>query len=136
MTPRLWVDANVVLRFLTRDPREQAEKAAKLMAMAERGEVTLVLSTLVIAEIFWVLKSFYRHSLADIARVLVPLLSADGIESEDRERMIQAIELARDKNVDLVDAVLALQAAERGESVCTFDESDFSRLPASWRVPA
>jgi len=68
--------------------------------------------------------------------VLVPLFSADGIESEDRERMIQAIELARDKNVDLVDAVLALQAAERGESVCTFDESDFSRLPASWRVPA
>jgi len=58
MTPRLWVDANVVLRFLTRDPAEQAEKAAKLMAMAERGEVTLVLSTLTVAEIFWVLKSF------------------------------------------------------------------------------
>lgn len=136
MTPRLWVDANVVLRFLTRDPKKQAEKAAELMSRAERGEVTLVLSTLVVAEIFWVLKSFYRHSLADIARVLVPLLSADGIESEDRERMIQAIELARDKNVDLVDAVLALQAAERGESVCTFDESDFSRLPAAWLAPS
>lgn len=136
MTPRLWVDANVVLRFLMRNPEEQAERAAKLMSRAERGEVTLVLSTLVVAEIFWVLKSFYRHSLADIARVLVPLLSADGIESEDRERMIQAIELARDKNVDLVDAVLALQAAERDEPVCTFDESDFSRLPVSWRVPS
>src|SRR4051794_18950485 len=129
MTQRLWVDANVVLRFLTREPEEQAGKAAELMSRAERGEGILVLSTLVVAEVFWVLKSYYRHSLADIARVLVPLLSAEGIESEDRERMIQAIELGRDKNVDLVDAVLALQAAERDEAVCTFDESDFSRLP-------
>jgi predicted nucleic-acid-binding protein len=82
-----------------------------------------------------VLKSFYRHSLEDIAGVLVPLMGADGIEVEDRDLLIQAVELSREKNVDFVDAVLALQAARRGEPVCSFD-GDFKRLPVERVTPA
>jgi predicted nucleic-acid-binding protein len=92
-------------------------------------------SSLVIAEVIWVLKSFYRHSLEDIAGVLVPLMSADGLEVEDREILIQAVELARDENVDFVDAMLALQAARRSEPVCSFD-GDFKRLPVQWMSPS
>jgi predicted nucleic-acid-binding protein len=132
---RLWVDANVLVRFLTGEPEPMAEKAAQLVLRAERGEVLLVLSTLVLAEVVWVLKSFYRHSYEEIARVVVPLLSADGVEVEDRELLIRAIELTRDKNVDFSDAVLALQAVRHGETVCTFDASDFKRLPAAWALP-
>jgi predicted nucleic-acid-binding protein len=132
---RLWVDANVLLRFLTREPKDLADKAARLMARAERGEVVLVLSSLVVAEVFWVLRSFYRHSLEDIASVLVPLMSADGVELDDRETLIQAVELAKDKKVDFVDAVLALQAARSGEPVCSFD-GDFKRLPVQSMAPS
>lgn len=132
---RLWVDANVLLRFLTQDPPALAERSAKLMRQAEQGEVLLTVPLLVVAEMVWVLKSFYRHSLTDICHAIVPLLSAEGIEAEDRELAIQALELARDRNVDFVDAVLSLRAARSGESVCTFDETDFKRLPAHWLVP-
>lgn len=132
---RLWVDANVLLRFLTREPEDLSSKAARLMARAERGEVLLCLSPLVIAEVIWVLKSFYRYPLKDIAGVLAPLMNADGIEVEDRDLLIQAVELSGEKNVDFVDAVLALQAARRDESVCSFDQ-DFKRLPARWVAPS
>jgi predicted nucleic acid-binding protein len=132
---RLWVDANVLLRFLTGEPEPMAERATRLMQRAEQGEVLLILSPLVIAEIVWVLKSFYRHSYDEISQAMIPLLSADGIEVEDRELLIRSIELARDKNVDFSDAVLALQAARRGEAVCTFDETDFKRLPSAWTLP-
>jgi predicted nucleic acid-binding protein len=132
---RLRVDANVLLRFLTGEPEPMAERSARLMRRAEAGEILLILSPLIVAEIVWVLKSFYGHSCADIAGALVPLLSADGIEVEEREIMIRAIELARDKNVDFVDAVLALQAVRSGETVCTFDKTDFKRLPAAWTTP-
>lgn len=132
---RLRVDANVLLRFLTGEPEDMAARAARLMARAEAGTVVLVLSPLVVAEMVWVLKSFYRRSHADIARVLVPLLSADGVDAEERELLVRAIELARDKNVDFADAVLALQAARSQEPVCTFDENDFRRLPGRWVLP-
>jgi predicted nucleic acid-binding protein len=132
---RLWVDANVVVRFLTGDPPEMAERAAKLMARAENGEVVLVLSSIVVAEVIWVLKSFYRYPFEDIARVVIPLISADGVEAEDRELMVQAIELAQEKNVSFIDAFLALKAVRHEESVCSFDD-DFKRLPARRVVPA
>jgi predicted nucleic acid-binding protein len=132
---RLWVDANVLLRFLTRDPKDMAEKAASLMLRAERGEVLLVVSPLTVAELVWVLKSFYRRTLSEITKVVVPLLGADGIEVEERDLMVRALELARDKNVDFADAVLALQAVRRDEAVCTFDVTDFKKLPATWTTP-
>ena len=131
---RPWVDANVLLRFITGEPPELAKRSARLMSKVERGEIVLVLPSLVTAEVIWVLKSFYRYSLEQIAEVVIPLISADGIEAEDRELMVQAINLAREKNVDFIDAVLALKAAGEAESVCSFDE-DFKRLPAHRIVP-
>ena len=132
---RLWLDANVVLRYLTKDPSETAERSACLMAKAERGELSLYVSLLVLAEVIWVLKSFYRYPMTAIAHVIISLVSAPGIEVDNRQLIIRAVELARDRNVDFADAYLALQAAERGETVCTFDESDFRRLPVEWMIP-
>jgi predicted nucleic acid-binding protein len=58
----LWVDANVVLRFLTGDPPEMAAKAMELMSRAEKGAIGLRVSHLVVAEIVWVLSSFYKYA--------------------------------------------------------------------------
>lgn len=133
---RYRVDANVLLRFLTGEPEDLALKAVGLMRRAEQGEALLLISPLVLAEMIWVLKSFYRRSYDEIAQVLIPLLLAEGVEVEDREMMIRAIELVRDKNVDFADAVLVLEAIRNGETVCTFDSSDFKRLPAPWVLPS
>jgi predicted nucleic-acid-binding protein len=81
------------------------------------------------------LKSFYWYSMTAIAHVIISLVSAPGIEVDNRELIIRAVELARDRNVDFADAHLALQAAGYDETVCTFDESDFRRLPVEWTVP-
>jgi predicted nucleic acid-binding protein len=132
---RLWVDANVIPQFLTKDPPEMAERSARLIAKAERGEVSLYISLLMLAEVIWVLKSFYRYSMTAIAHVIISLISAPGIEVDNWELIIRAVERARDRNVDFADAYMALQAAERGETVCTFDESDFKRLPVEWMAP-
>jgi predicted nucleic acid-binding protein len=105
------------------------------MARAENAELALYVSELVLAEVVWVLKSFYRRSATDIADVIGAFVSAPGIRVDGRETTLRALELARDLNVDYLDAVLALQAAARGETVCTFDETDFKRLPARWMAP-
>ncbi|MDH3603974.1 MAG: PIN domain-containing protein [Candidatus Tectomicrobia bacterium] len=132
---RLWVDANIILRFITKEPEEMAERAARLMAQAEAGEVSLYISPLIIAEMVWVLRSFYQYTMAEIAVVLIPLVTATGIEVEDRELTIRALESSRDQNVDYIDAYLAHQAAASGERVCTFDTADFRKLPVEWMTP-
>jgi predicted nucleic acid-binding protein len=132
---RLWVDANVILRFVTKDPPKLAERAARLMARAENGEVSLYVAPLVLAEIVWVLKSFYKYAMSDIAQVMIALISANGIEVDDRALAIRTMELSRDQNVDFVDAYLALSASACKEPICTFDTTDFKRLPTKWLEP-
>jgi predicted nucleic-acid-binding protein len=123
------------MQFLTKDPPEMAERSARLMAKAERCEVSLYMSPLVLAEVIWVLKPFYQYSKPAIAHVVIALFSASGIGVDNRQLTIRAVELTPDRNADFADAYLALQVAERGETVCTFDESDFRRLPVEWIVP-
>jgi predicted nucleic acid-binding protein len=94
------------------------------MAEAERGEVSLYMSPLVLVEVIWVLKSFYRYSMTAITHVVIALVSASGIEVDNRVLIIRAVELARDQNVDFADAYIALQAAERDEKACTLHAVD------------
>ena len=105
------------------------------MARAARGEVSPYIPPLALAATVGVRKSFSRCSITARARVIISLVSAPGIEADHRELMVRMVELARDRNVDLADAYLALQAAARGETVCSFDESDFRRLPVNGRCP-
>ncbi|MBD2578643.1 PIN domain-containing protein [Oscillatoria sp. FACHB-1406] len=130
----LWVDANILLRLLTGEPPELAQRALRLVQRAERGEVTLRLSPMVVAEIIWVLSSFYRYSRTEIAEVLLPLIVAEGIIAEQAEQTIAAIERMAAVNVDFMDAFLAEVARKEGGAVASFDR-DFRRLEIPWLEP-
>lgn len=133
---RFWLDSNVLIRYLTGDPAGQASQVEKIMEQAERGEIRLALDRLIVAEVIWALtSSIYHFSMSDIARDFVPFLSSDHLEVENREMLIEAIELSRDKNVDFADSYLSLRALHGGDTVCTFDKTDFKKLPAPWRTP-
>lgn len=130
----LWVDANVVLRFLTGDPPDMADKVLELMNRAEKGEIGLRISHLVLAEIIWVLSSFYKHTKSRIADTLVSFLSAGGIYADNSALLIQALNDMAEKNVDFTDAYLAALARAQEEGVCSFD-NDFEKLNIRWIVP-
>jgi predicted nucleic-acid-binding protein len=74
------------------------------MAKAERGEGSLYISPLVLAEIIGVLDLFARYAMTAIAHVIISLVSAPGIEVDHRELIVRTVELARDRNVDFADA--------------------------------
>lgn len=130
----LWVDANVLLRLLTGDPPDLAEKALRLAQQAERGELTLKISPIVVAEIVWVLSSFYRYLRSQIAEVLIPLITAEGVILEEGEQVIAALQRMVSANVDFIDAFLAEVARREGEGIISFDR-DFRRLEIPWVEP-
>ena len=129
-----WIDANVLLRLLTNDPPEMAQKAVKLAQKAEQGEINLKLLPIVVAEVIWVLNSFYKYSRSEITEVLIPLITAEGIEVENQLQVIAALEVMTAQNVDFLDAYLAEVARSRGETVVSFDR-DFRKLDVLWLEP-
>jgi predicted nucleic acid-binding protein len=132
---RVWVDANVLLRFLTGEPPELAKRARSFMQEVHDGEVEARVTTLVLAEVVWVLKSFYKHPMVRIAEVLVPLVTAEGVSTADPEVAVAALHLAAETGVDFADAHLALLSQKSGEPVCTFDRTDFAKMPCEWMEP-
>lgn len=67
--------------------------------------------------------------MARIAQVLVPMIAAEGIYTEHPDLAIGAAELAGRTGVDFADAYLAMWAQQGGEPVCTFDRTDFAKIP-------
>jgi predicted nucleic acid-binding protein len=133
---RAFVDSNVVLRFLTGEPPEMAQQAHTLFAAVDRGQIRLVLEEVVVAEIVWVLQSFYGHKPADISRTLLQLIAHEGIECRGKARLAEALTLYADRRIDLTDALLAASVYASGErTVYSFDRH-FDRLEGiTRRVP-
>jgi len=126
---RAYVDSSVILRFLTGDPPDIAAQAYALFEAVEQGKLTLVIDAIVVAEIVWVLQSFYGYPSHEIARVVQELLSHEGLEADDKPGLLTALNLFADKNVDFADALVAVHMGQRGiKEIFSFDRH-FDRLP-------
>lgn len=131
---RAFVDANVILRYLTRDPPDMAEAALRTFTAAHRGKVRLLLMPITVAEVVWVLESFYGHHKAQIATTLTQFLHADGLEVENLDLLTEAFALYHGQNIDFADALVATVARRKGPpAVYSFDR-DFDRVTGLTRL--
>lgn len=119
------LDTNVLVRLFVDDSPEQTEKARELIQAADsRGEHTFV-PFCVVLETIWVLKSNYRCSRSEIAAAIDQLLQIQVLEFEHRERVENAVRLARESHKPGIgDLLIGLSAAEAGcTTTYTFDKA-------------
>jgi uncharacterized protein len=131
---RAFIDANVILRYFTQDPPDLAEAARKTFSAAQEGLVVLVLAPITVAEVVWVLESFYGYSKSQISETITQFLRSDGLEVFDRELMIQALGVYREKNIDFADALLAQFALNQGTSLIYSFDNHLSRIPGIMKM--
>ena len=126
---RVYVDTNVILRFITGAPADQTSQAKRLFKAAEAGELTLILDEIVLAEAVWVLSSLYKFSKDDIRDALQVIIANQGIEMKNEMGALLALTLYADMNVDFEDALITVHMGrDRIEEIYTFDKH-FKRLP-------
>jgi predicted nucleic acid-binding protein len=130
---RILVDTNVLLRFFCGEPADQAAKAKRLIAQADCGEITLMVTPVVLAETFYTLQSFYQMNSKTIAEKLGLFLSCKGIDADDKDALLGALSLCRHKNAHFADAFLAALASQTKMAVASFDK-DFDRFPGLTRI--
>lgn len=79
------IDTNIVVRYITLDDAEQAEKARRLVE-----EQDIFVLTTVLLEAGWVLRSTYRFDRAEIARALRLFSGLPRVALEEPGRVAQA----------------------------------------------
>jgi uncharacterized protein len=129
MDDAIFVDANVFLRFFVKDAPALYEKAKNLFEDAENGKVKLQTSELVVAEIVWVLESYYDLSRKEIVNVLATLLASKNLRIANHARVGEAVKLYASGNMDFVDAYnIAYVKSKEHTKIATFDVKHFKKI--------
>ena len=121
------VDTNIVVRYLTGDHPEQAARAR---AVFTTGQVFV--STTVLLESDWVLRSAYGFAATEVAAALRALAGLPGVTVENPALLGEALDRTA-RGMDFADS-LHLGAAAGCESMLTFDQR-FIRAADGVRVP-
>lgn len=115
-----FIDTNVIVRHLTGDPPEMAQRATRFLA----SERELLLTDLVAAETVYVLESFYRAPRGQVAEAIRSLIAFDSIVCVDAALLLRAVEIYETDGLDFAEAYL-IACAESTEvrRVASFDRS-------------
>ena len=108
------VDTNVVVRYLTGD---HPEEAARAKAAIDVGYV--IVSTTVMLETEWVLRSVYGLAGKEVAAALRAFAGLPDVSVENPVLLAEALDRV-DKGMDFADA-LHLGSAARCDAMLTFD---------------
>ncbi len=82
--------------------------------------------SVVIAELVWVLESFYKLNISQIAQLVDAILTTPGLEVQDDELIRDAVTIYERDDVDFVDAwVMAFAKQQRVSHIYTFDKKHF-----------
>ena len=115
-----FLDTNVLIRHLTGDPPELAQRATQFLTAAEE----LLVPDLIVAEVVYVLESFYEVERPRVAELVRAIIAFPAITVLDQDLLLRAIEIYEIDRIDFAEAYL-VASAERSDinSVVSFDRS-------------
>ncbi len=122
------IDANLVLRYLLGDP--EAGRVEKLL----KSKVKLLLSDVILAEIVWVLDSFYKWNRSKVVESLSLLIKLPSIVC-NRFLLSETLTiLGSQKSFDFADAYsVALMRISKIKDIYSFDK-DFDKIQGIKRL--
>jgi len=115
-------DTNPFLRFLLNDIPEQTEQVTQLLIKAKTKEINIFVSQIVIFEIEFALRKYYKFPKNEVIEKLRTILTTPYLKVQDIEIFQEAIPLYFIKNIDFVDCFLLINAKRKNSKIFTFDE--------------
>jgi predicted nucleic-acid-binding protein len=113
-------------QHLINDDQKKANAVDNLLDRAIKGELKIVVPSVVIAELVWVLESFYQLEADAILELVEAIVNTSGLDVTDKAMVISALRLYKNRNIDFIDAWIIEFAKERGiRTIYTFDKKHF-----------
>lgn len=128
-------DSNIFLRWLVADDKAKADAIGEFLKRAEKTGEPIWVADLVMGEVVWVLQRFYKLNPEDVVDMVGQLLNTPMLSFENRERLMESLELFRMHGVDFTDCYIAASAQEKAcDGVLSYDR-DFCKLPVKRLEP-
>lgn len=116
------IDTNILIRFLRADDKKLSAKAKEIFSKASEGKIKIYLDEVIVAEIIWLLSSFYKQKRIKIASQLQELISQDWIVNPRKKLILAALSIYSNTNLHYVDSWLWWVNNSIGGKLATFDK--------------
>ncbi|GJQ58028.1 MAG: PIN domain-containing protein [Candidatus Scalindua sp. AMX11] len=123
-----FIDTNIFLRYLTKDDPLKYDKCKRLFKKTIEGKLDLVTSGMVIAELVWTLRSYYKVSKADVIEKISIIVSTQYLFIPEKDIIVDALVLYGRKNIDYIDAYNAVFMKYHGLSEVYSYDTDFDSI--------
>jgi len=126
---RYFIDANIFLRTIVVEDDETLKQCLNFFQKIKISKIKAVTSKTVIAEVVWVLKSYYKLSRLQISEAIKKIINSRGLKIIDDGDVGLATELYQDNNIKYIDALIASikPIFEKKWVVVSYDK-DFDKL--------
>lgn len=125
-----FLDTNVLIRHLTGDPPAQARRATAFLERADE----LLLPDLIVAEVVYVLESFYEVDRQRVAELVRAIVGFPAVVVVDGPLLLRALEIYEVERLDFAEAYLVASAEASGvTTIASFDRA-IDRLTTVRRV--
>ena len=109
-----FIDTNILIRFLVNDIPQKADACEKIFKNAVAKKETLFTTEMVIAEIIWVLESYYELSQQEVQEKVEKILNTPNLICPHKDLILNALSIYGEKNIDYIDAYNALILKDKG----------------------
>jgi len=113
-----------------KDDEVQYSKAKEFFDKVKHGSSKAIIIESVIAECIYVLTKIYKVPRITAAESLSDILHYRGIANDDQKELINALTLFSERNIDIVDCILCVKAANAEVSLFSFDD-DLNKIDAA-----
>lgn len=125
-----FLDTNVLIRHLTGDPPGQARRATAFLERADE----LLLPDLIVAEVVYVLESFYEVERLRVAELVRAIVGFPAVVVVDTRLLLRALEVYELERLDFAEAYLVASAEASGVgAIASFDRT-IDRLSTVRRI--
>ena len=120
---KLTVDTNAFLRFILQDIPEQADEVEELFKKAQLKKIELFVPQIVIFEILHALEKYYSFPKNTVIEKLSSVISAKYLMIQNRILLKKALEIFKQKNLDLADCFIFAYSEDKNAELFTFDKA-------------
>ena len=125
-----FIDANIILGYLTQDEPEKGQACLALFRRAHANKITLTTTEVAISEVVYVLssKNQYNRSRTEIRDLLKTVLDVRGLKIPHKADIVRALALYATHNIDYQDCVVVAHMEQQQlHEVYSYDR-DFERF--------
>jgi predicted nucleic acid-binding protein len=124
-----FLDANIFIRYLTNDDPAKADRVEKLLESAAAGKERLLTTEMVVAEVVWVLESYYKLGNLAIGPMVKAILATPGLEVINGTLVEKAVERYMAQNIDFIDGyIVAVMEQNKVNEIFSYDKKHLTRI--------